>query len=499
VINDKIILYSLHGLTKYVNILTLPPFLYFEDRPFKCDDNRVTVYEKELIMRCLKLLFTCHALFILFALSAFPQTEGWYTEGDFAPTKRIRVTVTNTLDMERKDCPVVIKRSGFPVESIYEADVFVVDPTLPSQPDPTLEQKKAAGSGITFRETNGHHIMYQLDDLDKDGIWDELFFMSDFKQKETKTFYIYIGINDRGIFPHETHAEIGSYGRHLVPWWESKVMGWKLWYFSDVDLYGKREPMLVANHENTSNISGYTAGSIYGNDIMTVEDSFGAGGVCLFEDTAKLSVVSRPRYSPYRGKGQVYDTRYAFDTVVNGPLRSMIRVHIMNWHSGNGVYELEQLYTAYKSKSYSTCKVRFLSYVPEKPGTTFGCAIRKLMNEERVFQKGGVIISFAKNVDIFDPDVQTEFETRLNVSFIGTALVVKDICKPEYRYIDDSYGAHAFSIPVSGDLVYEYLIAAGWSEGTVNKTAREFETCVLDTAREYNYPVTIKSMTQETK
>ncbi|MCE5248593.1 DUF4861 domain-containing protein [bacterium] len=451
-------------------------------------------------MRCAR-MFPVWCVFFLFSTAVvFPQTEGWYTEGDFAPTKRIRVTVTNTLDMNRKDCPVVITRAQSPVASTYEADVFVIDPTLPSQPEPTLDQKKATGSGISLKETNGHHIAYQLDDLDKDGVWDELFFMSDFKPRETKTFFVYIGTNDRGIFAHETHAEIGAYGRHIVPWWESKVMGWKLWYFSDVDLYGKREPMLVSNHENTSNISGYTAGSVYGNDIMTVEDSFGAGGICLFEDTAKPTAVSRPRYSPFRGKGQVQDTRYAFDTVVNGPLRSMIRVHIMNWRSGSGAYELEQLYTAYRDKSYSTCMVRFLKFFPEKNGTTFGCAIRKLMNEERSYHKGGVIMSFAKNVDIFDPDVQREFETRLNVAFIGTALVMKDSYKPEYRYIDDSYGAHAFSLPVNdSSLAYEYLIAAGWSDGSVNKTAQEFETYVLDTAKEYNNPVVVKSLAPETK
>ena len=115
-------------------------------------------------------MFPVWCIFFLFSAAiVFPQTDGWYTEGDFAPAKRIRVVVTNTLDMERRDCPVVITRSQSPVASTYEADVFVVDPTLPSQPEPTLEQKKATGSGISLKETNGHHIAYQLDDLDQDG------------------------------------------------------------------------------------------------------------------------------------------------------------------------------------------------------------------------------------------------------------------------------------------------------------------------------------------
>jgi hypothetical protein len=155
--------------------------------------------------------------------------------------------------------------------------------------------------------------------------------MSDFGPSETKTFYIYVGTNDRGVFEHETHAELGSYGRHLVPWWESKTMGWKLWYPTDVDLYGKRRPMLVADHEDTLNISGYTAESVYGNDIMTVEDTFGAGGICLFEDAANPASPSRPRFSPAKGKGQIEDTRYSFDVVANGPLRSIVRARAMGW------------------------------------------------------------------------------------------------------------------------------------------------------------------------
>ena len=449
-------------------------------------------------MRRFNTVWISLALFGLAAHCASAQT-GWYTEGDFAPAVRVKVTLTNTLDIPRINCPIVIPREIMPVVSTVEADVTVVDPALPSQPDPTPEQAKAIGSGVTFKETNGHLIPYQLDDLNKDGIWEELFFMSNFKPKETKTFYIYFGVNERGQFEHFTHAEIGSYGKHIVPWWESEFMGWKLWYFSDVDLYGKSKPRLVANHENTSNLSGYTAGSEYGNDIMTVSGTFGAGGVCVFEDPAQPGKASRARYSPFRGKGQLYDTRYAYDVVVNGPLRSIIKVHIMNWQSGKGIYDYEQYYTAYTKQSYSTCKVDFLTYIPENPGAVFGCAIRKIMNEYKSYHQGGTIISFAKDVDIFDPDVRQRFMTKIIVNFEATALVVKDTYKPQYQFVEDYSGAHAFRIPVTKDRSFEYFIAAGWSDGTVNKTADEFQQYVLKSAREFNNPISVNAVKLEKK
>jgi hypothetical protein len=432
-------------------------------------------------------------LFLGLACFSFSQSDdhAWYTEGDFAPKIRIRIIVSNPLAYDVKDSPVIVPRGVMPIGGFYEPDVWVVDPRLPSQPVPTREEAIRVGSGITFEETNGHHLPCQVDDLDKDGVWDEIFFMSDFKANEKKTFFVYIGEDERGMFEHETHAEIGSYGRHLMPWWESKVMGWKLWYPTDVDLYGKRKPMLVANHENTLNLSGYTAGSEFGNDIMTVEDTFGAGGICLFEDPSQPGRASRPRFGPYQKKGQIEDTRYAYDVVVNGPLRSLIRVHIMNWRSGKGTYEVEQMYSAYKNKAYSTARVRFLRWSPENADVEFGCGIRKLPREVELIKENGIIMSLAKDVDIFDPDVQKKYATRLLVKNLGTALVVKNKYKPRYQFIPEFAGNHAFSMPKTADLIFEYLIAAGWSEGEVDKTPEEFKAHVRRMAAENENPAQI--------
>jgi len=424
---------------------------------------------------------------------------GWYTEGDWAPTHRVRIDVANPIAVARQDSPVVITRDEFPDMSFSEYEIFVVDPALPSQPDPTKAEAKRVGSGITFKETNGHLVPYQLDDLDKDGVWDELFFMSDFRPAEVKTFYVYFGAGDRGLFEHQTHAEIGSYGRRFVPWWESKTMGWKLWYPTDVDLYGKRKPMLVANHENTLNISGYTAGAERGNDIMTVEDTFGAGGVCLFEDPANPASPSRPRFSPTKGQGQLKDTRYAFDVVANGPLRSIVSVRTMGWKTGRGDYELEQLYSAYKNKSYSTVRVRYLKFNPAGAGVMFGCGFRKLANEAEFVHEGGALMSLARDVDIFDPDVQKQFATRLLLKFLGSALVVKEKYSPEYRFTPEFAGNHLLAVPKTGNLAYEYLLAAGWSDGSLNRTAPEFKDYVRRVAEEYNHAVEVSGVREERK
>ena len=257
--------------------------------------------------------------------------------------------------------------------------------------------------------------------------------------------------------------------------------------------------MLVANHENTLNISGYTAGSEYGNDIMTVEDTFGAGGICLFEDAANPASPSRPRFSPTKGKGQLEDTRYSFDIVANGPLRSMVRARTMGWQTGRGEYELEQIYSAYKNKSYSTVGVRFLKFDPTGPDVRLGCGMRKLANEFEFVQESGALISLAGNVDVFDPDVQKVFATRLLLKFLGTALVVKEKYSPEYRFTREFDGNYLLALPKTDDLSFEYLLAAGWNEGSLNRTPAEFKEYVRKVAQEYNHPVELSDIREEYK
>ena len=440
---------------------------------------------------------------IVFALSLFTGTasaqstpDGWYTEGDFIPEKRIEVTIANPLDIDSEQCPVVIKREQLPDRNIPVEWITPVDPLLPPSPGPTPEQlKEVGGGGVPFKETNGHYLEYQQDDIDKDGIWDELFFMIDLKARETRTVYLYVGYTERGLYEHRTHAALGFYARHTVPFWEAENIGWKLFYPTDVDMHGKREPMLTAYPEYQGNLGGYYMPRQYGTDIMAVGNTFGAGGICLFEVPAYPDSVSRPRFSKYRGFGPVHDTRYAFDVVANGPLRSIIRVKTMNWRTDRGDYELEQLYTAYAHKSYSTCSVRFSDFNPETNAVMFGCGIREVMGEYTTWQKDGIVISFGKNFDPFPPltyeGSKIVYYKDYKVAFEGIGLVVRDSYKPVYVNTKRFGGNHVMRVPVTSDHSFEYMILGGWSEGAVNTTEQDFMEYVKLEALKYNNPVTI--------
>ncbi len=439
------------------------------------------------------------------ALSA--QGAGWYTQGDFAPTQRLVIELTNALDFDRINVPVVVRRDQMPVTDVNELTVTVVDPSLPPHAAPTPERAKLGGGHEVLAETHGRALLQQLDDLDKDGVWDELFFVTDIKARATKRIDVYLGLNQRGWNPHETHAGIGSYVRHLVPFWESKHIGWKLWFPTSVDVYAKRKPMLMAQRLYMDNLDGYAVSltdHAMGSDIQSVENTFGGGAIALFESAEAPARVSVPRFTPARAAagvtdnfnaGQISDTRYAYDVVVNGPVRSMIRVRTMNWQTGRGSYEVEQLYTAYAGQSYSTCQVRFTRFLPTVPGVRPGAGIRKKPREAHRYQQGGVVITAGPEA-VMDPDDGT---ISLDVSMIASAMVVRDEFKPEYRFVSDLKGNHAFSVTPRSDQSYEYLIAGAWSEGAVLNTYPAFEQYVLQTAREYNSPVQVHVVAREAK
>ncbi len=221
-----------------------------------------------------------------------------------SPANRIKVTVTNPLNVDRPSCPVAIKRTDLPDRNILELSVTVVDPALPPNPrDPTAEDFKKIGAELLRKETNGHYVEYQVDDLDKDGVWDEIFFMTDIQARQTKTIYVYIKPTERGLNPHKTHAGLGYYGRHIVPFWEAEYIGWKLWYPTDVDMHGKRKPMLTAYPEYQGNLGGYYMPMEMGTDIMALGTSFGAGGLCLFENPRVARFRFASAHQPLCGQG----------------------------------------------------------------------------------------------------------------------------------------------------------------------------------------------------
>lgn len=439
-------------------------------------------------------------IILLLLIIIIPDLAGqdmWYTQGTFVPVKRMEIKLTNSLDIERKDIPVALSRDLFSFIDFQDLDVTIVDPLGTPRDEPTKERLAMAGAHEIRGETNGRMIFHQLDDLDQDGLWDELFFITDMKPLETKTLYLYIGFNDRGWNPHTTAATIGSYVRHIMPFWENEYVGWKLWYPTDLDVYGKRVPQLINSRLNSENLDGYAVPFDMGSDIMSVSTSLGGGGLVIFEDPANPGNVSRPRFTPAREKagvkspynaGQVSDSRYSYNVIVNGPLRSMVRIKTFNWNSGNGFYELEQTYTAYTRQNYTTCDVKFTTFRPKQKETFLGAGVKKHPNESLYYQQGNIVVTGGSE-EIRNPD-DIEGKRMLKVDYISTACIVKSRYNPYFQVVKaGNTENYTFKVRPGKDLSFEYLVAASWSEGGPYKTNEDFKEYIIKTSKEYENPL----------
>lgn len=428
-------------------------------------------------------------------------SHAWYTQGDFEPIQRVELIVHNALNRERHNNPVTIRRDQLTaLPDVHEFAITLVDPSLPGRPQPSDDLFRRQGGHETRQESNGAWIPYQLDDLDQDGLWDELSFMADFAPRERKVLYLYLGFQNQGWQAHRTHAAIGTYARHTVPFWESENIGWKLWFPTDIDVFGKRRPVLMANRLYMENLDGYGVSTVdpdFGSDIMQVGNSFGGGGIGVFEDSEKPNVVSRPRFTPRYpdtnfNAGPQSDSRYAFTVLANGPVRSVVRARTFNWDSGNGNYELDQVYSAYAGQSFATSRVSFTKFEPDNQDTVFAVGIRRHIDETSFHNGDGIIVSGAPEA-IRNMDDEGLRENSLIVDFVGTALVVPEKYSPEYVFVPAYSENHAFRIRPNEDRTFDYLIAAGWSEGSLNRTAAGFEEYVLRTAEEFNSPLVLVS------
>ena len=449
-----------------------------------------------------KILFLTALSFILSQNTHLFGQAAWYTQGNFKPEYRVELTLKNPLKLDRKDVPIAIPRSSFAFTDFYDFDVTIVDPALTPRPQPSTVQLGNFGVHEIRAETNGRMIFHQLDDLDKDGIWDELFFITDMKPNETKTIYLYMGFNNRGWNPYTTSATMGSYVRHVVPFWENEYVGWKLWYPADCDVYGKRTPQLITSKLSLNNLDGYGVPFDMGSDIMSVGVSLGGGGIMMFDDATSPTGISRPRFTPTKAKsgiktafnvGQFSDTRYSFDIVVNGPLRSMVKVRTFNWDSGNGFYELEQVYTAYTRQNYSTCQVKYTTFKPRQKDVYLGCGIKKHPSQATYYQKDNIVVTGGPEEVMNPDDVQgVQRVKKLIVDYISTACIVKKEYKPQFAVVkSDTIDNYAFKIRPNKNRSFEYLIGAAWSEGPPFKTNEDFKNYMIKTELEYENPLKV--------
>ncbi len=202
-----------------------------------------------------------------------------------------------------------------------------------------LEGKVADQGQVPFLKEKGTEglIPCQLDDLNGDGKWDELFTLVNLEANETKTFELVlktakkapevkvrtnIRFADKSDEPKELKqavrlesntSEISQqYFQFEGPGWENDMVGFRNYFDArnGIDIFGKVTDEMILDRAGLKNGPTYHEMQEWGMDILKTGNSLGAGAIALQTETGLYRI----------GPG----CQGTFKLVTEGPLRSII-------------------------------------------------------------------------------------------------------------------------------------------------------------------------------
>lgn len=245
--------------------------------------------------------------------------------------KEVTILLQNPLAMERQDEAGVLTRADLQPVS---------DETLP-----------------VVTDKDGKYVACQLDDLNKDGVWDELAFVYDIPANGTKELQVkWIAPADYPSFERRTNIRYGKmtspghieelttdlHDKKLFrgagyPYqmdgvaWENDKMGFRHYYDgrNSRDVFGKRVSTMaldtVGIRPDGTPGDTYHVLSDWGRDIMSAANSFGLGGLAIqTPDTLlRLGVLMSDTVDI------IDSTRYVL--ITEGPVRSRFSLDFYGW------------------------------------------------------------------------------------------------------------------------------------------------------------------------
>jgi len=260
--------------------------------------------------------------------------------------KVIAITLTNSADVFLMDKGVTLDKEMMGVKDSLEKYPIIVNgkDTIPSQ----------------------------MDDTDNDGVWDELFFVTNFKPKEAKHIQV-IWVDKAPVYELRTSARFGKrtsldtpvhpatkeimlanelpkslgYQQYQTdgPSWENDKVGFR--HYLDgrnaKDLFGKKSskmsPENVGINANGEVEDNYHVMEDWGRDILAVGNSVGLGGYAL----ATASELMRLGVTVDDAINNIEKTTFQIRT--EGPVKSVLDFSYENWKPSHRTYTVNEVTT----------------------------------------------------------------------------------------------------------------------------------------------------------
>lgn len=354
-------------------------------------------------------------------------------------------------------------------------------------------------------------IPSQVNDLDGDGKWDELFVVANFASKEKKIVQLK-WVNEAPKFPIRTSVRFGkreaeniplqpateeSVNAHQVykklgfqkyqtdgPSWENDKVGFR--HYLDgrnaKDVFGKKTPGITPEDVGISSTGAvednYHVMHDWGRDVFPVGTSAGLGGYALQinDEITRLGIIGTDTLNNIE--------KTSFKIVAEGPVNSVLRYNFQNWKASGKNYQVNETTSIWPGMYAFKNSVKIKGITGKE---TFLIALSNINN-----QKGLKVIEVGKWVCL----IQHDYLTYKREWILGTAIIVpkKDylgyIEAPKTGQLTDSYFA---KMKIVENTSIRYYAVAGWelSADKNFKDAQYFTDYVTNLAKQLAVEITV--------
>ena len=354
-------------------------------------------------------------------------------------------------------------------------------------------------------------IPTQVNDLDGDGKWDELFVVANFASKEKKIVQLK-WVNEPPKFPIRTSVRFGkreaeniplqpatseTVNAHQVykklgfqkyqtdgPSWENDKVGFR--HYLDgrnaKDVFGKKIPAITPEDVGINNAGAvednYHVMHDWGRDIFPVGTSVGLGGYALQinNEITRLGIIGTDTLN------NIENT--TFKIVAEGPVNSVLNYKYSNWKASGNQYQVNETTSIWPGMYAFKNTVKIKGITGKE---TFLIALSNINN-----QNGLKVIEVGKWVCF----IQHDYLTYKREWILGTAIIVpkKDYLgyteAPKKGQLTDSYFA---KMKIVENTSIRYFAVAGWelSADKNFKDAQYFTDYVTNLAKQLAIEITV--------
>ncbi|MDO4160212.1 MAG: DUF4861 domain-containing protein [Prevotellaceae bacterium] len=403
-------------------------------------------------------------------ISAFMLLSAMIATSAYAQ-KTFDVTVTNKFKTAKTNEPVVIelKDFGFDVKS-------------------------------ALVKNNGQEIACQLDDLDQDGVFDELCFMTDVDKKSSKTFNV--TLYDEGtprVYDSKVYAELMLINRkvkisnqqdlyisqltvekgtnpyqavhHHGVAFENELLAMRVYFDhrQTVDLYGKQHKGLeLKATQFYPSKEQKEAG--YGDDVLWVGTSFGLGALRGWDGNAQT---------------MLNDVDYRTQRIISkGPVRAIVEIEDKGWtpQPGQKKITMKTFYTIYAGKRECSVDVKFNKNASDY---LFATGLVNVKNSTEYSDKKGVRGCWGADWTVAPKDTAGRKKETVG---LGIYVPIEYIVSEEKANKDD----YAYVVKTNGDELHYKITYCSDNEDFGYHNEKDWFAFLEDWKKDIQQPLEVK-------